>query len=411
MSSYEFHLPDIGEGLHEAEIVKWLVKVGDDIKVNDDLVEIQTDKAVVEITSPISGKVESLGAEEGDTLKVGEVLVYFSNVTGGHNVSEEKDTPATQSAQAQSAQEEETKPKTSRNRKQRVLAAPSVRKAAREAGIDLTKVTPTGTRGRIIAKDLQRYMEEQQQVQAVPKKEEIPSSTVPDKEVPITGLRKIIFENMQKAVSNAVLCSGMDDVNVTKLVDVRKNLLSYAESIGVKLTYLPFIVKAVSSALKNHPIFNASVNEEAMTITYHQDIHIGIAMATEAGLIVPVIRHADQKSIIQLAQEIEELSKKAQDNKLSPAELTGSTFTISSTGAKGGWYATPIINYPEVAILGVHSIKKQPIVVDDEIKIGHMMGMSITFDHRIIDGEPSGQFMSEVAHILNTPEILLLHAK
>src|SRR5699024_1159713 len=194
----------------------------------------------------------------------------------------------------------------------------------------------------------------------------------------------------------------------TRLVAARSNLMPYAEQLHIKLTYLPFVIKAVAIALQKHPIFNSTVNDEAMTITYRKDIHIGVAMAIEEGLVVPVIHHANKKSIMQIAQEVSELSNKAHEQKLSPQELRGSTFTISSTGAKGGWYATPIINYPEVAILGVHKIKQQAIVVDNQIEIGHMMGMSITFDHRIIDGEPAGNFMTEVAQILQTPEVFMV---
>lgn len=411
MSTYEFPLPDTGEGLHEAEILAWFVKIGDFVKENDPLVEIQTDKAVVEITSPVAGKIASLGAEQGETLKVGEILVYLTDVETKSKQKEQTEQrnelkQPIEKEQQQSNQDAHDK----RETKKRVKAAPSVRKAAREAGVDLGDVTATGPNGRILRSDLENYLTKKDSDARVEiaRGLDVTTESREDEVVPIRGLRKIIFENMKRASSNAVLCTGMDDVEVSRLVEVRKSLMSFAEEMNVKLTYLPFVVKAVSHALKKHPVFNSLINEEKMTLTYRKDIHIGIAMATEEGLVVPVIHHADKKTIMQIAVEINELAEKAREQKLSTNELTGSTFTITSTGAKGGWYATPIINYPEVAILGVHKIKKQPIVVEDEIKIGHMMGMSITFDHRVIDGEPAGNFMTEVAQILHAPEVLML---
>ena len=296
----------------------------------------------------------------------------------------------------------------------RIMAAPSVRKAARDAGVDLTKIVPTGPNGKILAIDLQRYIEQgnegvyvdipMQKPLEISRSEDLPSEK-------IKGVRKIIFENMKRSVSHAVHCTGMDKVNVSELVKVRSELLPYAEKVNVKLTYLPFVVKAVSIMLKKSPLFNSTVNEEEMLIIYNKEINIGIAMATEHGLIVPVIKNADQKSILEIAEELSELSKKAEDRKLKSSDLTGSTFTISNTGSKGGWFATPIINHPEVAIMGIHKIKKEPIIVDDQIKIGHMMGMSITFDHRVIDGEPAGIFMNGVAELLEKPELFILMSR
>lgn len=413
MSNFEFRLPDIGEGLQEAEILHWFVQVGDQVQENDQLVEVQTDKAAVEITAPVSGTVETLGAEEGEMLKVGEVLVHFSNVSG---VPQQDDAEAS-TTEKESPKQTDTATSTAATKgaPRRVLAAPSVRKAAREAGVDLEDIEATGPNGRVLRKDLERYLAEGPTTHVEPPKEPIaPSVTLPepledDRIEPIRGLRRVIFQNMQKAASNAVLVSGLDEVNVTKLVEVRESLLQDAKDFGVKLTYLPFIIKAVAFALRKNPIFNSTIDEENMNIIYRKNIHIGVAMATGDGLIVPVVRHADQKTILQIAQEIEQYAEKAAEKKLSPKDLTGSTFTVSSTGGRGGTFATPMLNYPEVAILGVHRIQQKPIVENDEITIGHMMGMSITFDHRIIDGEPSGLFMRDVADILMKPERLLLH--
>lgn len=216
---------------------------------------------------------------------------------------------------------------------------------------------------------------------------------------------------MVKSVYTAPHATGMDEIDVTKLVEIRKSLASELAKEQIKLTYLPFIIKAVTRALKEYPMFNAVLDEETNEIVLKKRYHIGIATATKAGLLVPVIRDADQKSIRELAVEIAELSEKAHRQALRLEELQGSTFTITSTGAGGGWFATPIINYPEVAIFGAHAIKRKPVVIDDEIVIRDMMGISLTFDHRVIDGEPAGRFMRTVAHYLSHPEVLLLDVR
>lgn len=420
MSIYEFKLPDIGEGLHEAEIVSWLVKEGDLVKENDSIVEVQTDKAVVEISAPVSGEIDKLGGEEGTVIKVGQVLVRFSGISdertqGATAQDTELPTPLEEIPVPTTATEETAK----KNPNDRIVAAPSVRKAARDAGVNLREVEPTGKSGKILAKDLQRFIENGQRIQqkqaqkldSVATTQSAVFSSSEDRVEKITGTRKLIFEKMTKAQQHAVMCTGMDEINVSSLVQMRKTLLPTAEQQQLKLTYLPFIIKAVTHALKKYPIFNSSIDEENMAIHYHQGIHIGIATATENGLLVPVIKHADKKSILEIAKELEELTQKAHDKKLKSTDLTGSTFTISNTGSQGGWYATPIINYPEVSILGIHKIKKEAIVVGDDIQIGHMMGMSLTFDHRVIDGEPSGRFMHSVKELLEKPELLILEAK
>lgn len=408
MPIYNFTLPDIGEGLHEAEIVQWLVKPGDQVKENENIVEVQTDKAVVEISAPVSGTIESLGGREGNLVKVGETLVVFADVPDERmhgKAAEAIELPAVPVSHH-----------VEKTRKDRILAAPSVRKAARIAGVDLQDVAPTGKGGKILAADLQRHLEKgaaaqpaaavssgtAEQSAPAPAEQEVATRTEP-----ITGTRRAIFNRMTAAKQHAVMCTGMDEVDATALVALRSSLLPHAAG----LTYLPFIIKAVTQNLKKHPIFNSTVDEEGMAIRYQEAIHIGVATATDQGLLVPVIKYADRKSVLELSAEIVELTQRARDRKLAPAELTGSTFTVSSTGSGGGWYATPILNHPEVAILGVHQIKKQPIVVDDEIRIGHLMGMSLTFDHRIIDGEPVGRFMSGVKELLEKPELLVLSAR
>ncbi|EKN71072.1 pyruvate dehydrogenase E2 (dihydrolipoamide acetyltransferase) [Neobacillus bataviensis LMG 21833] len=427
--AYEFRLPDIGEGLHEAEVLTWFKNIGDPVKENENLVEVQTDKAVVEISSPVAGTIHSFGAEVGDVVKVGEILFTVLENTNTAAITENKTIIQQESTQEtsfrhQAIQQDSRQTQINLLPKQRVIAAPSVRKLARDLGIDITEVTPTGKAGKVTEEDVRSFSAPANKEVAaaiMPVAPKVVSAVQPQQVTidelaeeirePIRGLRKRIYENMTLSESKAVHCSGMDEVVVTRLVDLRKQLQPHAEKVGVKLTYLPFFVKAAVKALKRHPIFNASVDDERMEICYKKHIHIGVATATEAGLIVPVIRHADQKTILEIAEEIQDLSIRARERKLRPHELTGSTFTISNTGGNGGWYATPIINYPEVAILGVHSIKRKPIVQDDQIVIGDVMGMSITFDHRIIDGAPSNAFMTDVHSFIENPELLILEGK
>jgi pyruvate dehydrogenase E2 component (dihydrolipoamide acetyltransferase) len=405
---YEFKLPDIGEGLHEAEIVRWMIKEGDDIKVDQPIAEIQTDKATVEISTPVGGRVLSLAGPEGATVKVGEAFITVD--TAEHNTKTETVAPSPSPT------------------KKRVIAAPSVRKRARELKIPIEEVEGTGDGGRVTLADLERYSQKREQQSAnivsmhETRKQEVEQKFEATKQeetqivtreerIPIRGLRKKIAENMVKSAYTVPHVTGMDEVDVTKLVNIRANILKQIEGDSMKLTYLPFVIKAVTRALKEHPIFNATIDEETNEIVLKKEYHIGIATATKEGLVVPVIKHADQKSIRELAQEIAELSAKAHQQTLKLDEIQGSTFTITSTGANGGWFATPIIHYPEVAILGVHSIKRKPVVIDEEIVIRSMMGMSITFDHRIIDGEPAGRFMTTIKYILENPEWLLLDVR
>ncbi|MFB4165019.1 dihydrolipoamide acetyltransferase family protein [Alteribacillus sp. JSM 102045] len=389
--SFEFRLPDIGEGLHEAELVTWFIQNGDHVKENENIAEVQTDKASVEISSPYTGKVVSLGAKEGEVIKVGEVLVSF----------EEKAEKVEKSAASSG--------------KKQIPAAPVVRKLARKLGVDIHAVTPTGKGGRVTAEDVRNHVEDYKTPASVnatkTKDEAIPAETRTHRVEPIKGLRKQIYQNMTRAKEIIPHCIGMDEVNAEKLTQLRDDLTPELEGRGIQLTYLPFIVKAVTRALKKISRFNGTVDDEAMEFHYHAGIHIGIATATEEGLIVPVIKQADGLSIIEIAEQIQDLSDRARQKRLKPEELKGSTFTISNTGKKGGWFATPIINYPEVAILGIHRMEKKPIVVNDRIEIGYMMGMSLTFDHRVIDGEHCGEFMTEVKSYLEKPELLILDSR
>ncbi|WMJ19808.1 dihydrolipoamide acetyltransferase family protein [Geobacillus kaustophilus] len=435
---YEFKLPDIGEGLHEAEIIRWLIREGDVVKADQPIAEIQTDKAMVEMTTPVAGKVVALAGPEGATVKVGEPLIVVETEASVAGEAAPTDHLAQEPASA--VHIEAPRPTVGRKR---AIAAPSVRKRARELGVPIDEVEGTGEGGRVTLADLERYVREREAAASVAeaarreaneagvlptgsasaaggRQESIASWTSiasldavfeEEERIPLRGLRKKIAEKMVKSMYTAPHVTGMDEVDVTKLVEIRKHLANQLAEERIKLTYLPFIIKAVTRALKQYPMFNAVLDEETNEIVLKKRYHIGIATATKAGLVVPVIRDADQKSIRELAIEIAELSEKAHRQALRLEELQGSTFTITSTGAGGGWFATPIINYPEVAIFGAHAIKRRPVVVGDEIVIRDMMGMSLTFDHRVIDGEPAGRFMRTVAHYLENPEVLLLDVR
>ncbi|MEB3750919.1 dihydrolipoamide acetyltransferase family protein [Geobacillus sp. FSL W8-0032] len=428
---YEFKLPDIGEGLHEAEIIRWLVREGDVVNADQPIAEIQTDKAMVEMTTPVAGKVVALAGPEGATVKVGEPLIVVE--TEAAVAGEAAPTEDSVREPVPAAHGEAPRPA-----RKRAIAAPSVRKRARELGVPIDEVEGTGEGGRVTLADLERYVREREAAATVAARDEAKKDALPtggaaggrqasiatwtsiagldalfeeEERIPLRGLRKKIAEKMVKSVYTAPHATGMDEIDVTKLVEIRKSLASELAKEQIKLTYLPFIIKAVTRALKEYPMFNASLDEETNEIVLKKRYHIGIATATKAGLLVPVIRDADQKSIRELAVEIAELSEKAHRQALRLKELQGSTFTITSTGAGGGWFAKPIINYPEVAIFGAHAIKRKPVVIDDEIVIRDMMGISLTFDHRVIDGEPAGRFMRTVAHYLSHPEVLLLDVR
>ncbi|WP_243292043.1 dihydrolipoamide acetyltransferase family protein [Bacillus sp. FJAT-47783] len=426
--NYEFTLTDLGEGLHEAEIVRWFVKEGDMIDKDQPVAEVQTDKAVVEIPSPVSGKVISLAGPIGTVIHVGNVLVTIEQYESTNQVTNDskilQDLPQRTTSENKSAifSQPNSQPSSNRSKtKCRVFAAPTVRKLARELGIDIETIAGTGPNGRVTEEDVRSAINEvaaTSNTVAIPtlqsmseshadKKE--PSSFV--EEVPFNGLRKKISEKMVESMYTIPHATGMEEVDMTELTEIRKSLLPYVEVHGAKLTYLPFIIKAVTKGLKENPYLNSSLDQERGKILLKKYYNIGIATATSDGLVVPVIKDVDQKTILEIAIELHQLIEKVRQRKVSRDDLTGGTFTISSTGKKGGWFATPVINYPEAAILGVHSIKEKPVVKDGQIVIRHMMGMSLSFDHRLIDGHPAGMFMKSVINTLENPNTLLMEVR
>jgi pyruvate dehydrogenase E2 component (dihydrolipoamide acetyltransferase) len=433
---YEFRLPDVGEGIHEAEILKWLVEVGETVGLNQPMVEIQTDKAVVEIPAPVKGKVAEIRAKPGAVARVGDVIITIAPADGQ---------PASQKAAAngqsgrQAAPPEQPTPAPERPTAgiagpgQRVLAAPYVRKLARELGIDLAQVPGSGPAGRVLPEDVQHFAA-QQPAAPPPEPAEVveapapstltvtepaqPAPTTklqpvsqPEQEVsdeePLQGLRRRIAERMELAWQIPHVTS-FEEVDATHLVNLRQHLQPEAERRGVRLTYLPFIIKATIQALKEFPYFNASLEMAQQKIRLHRYYHIGIATAVPEGLLVPVIRHADRLSLLQLAAELNRLAQLAQQRKLGVAELSGSTFTITNFGSFGSHQGTPIINPPEVAILGCGRIEEKAVAVAGQVAVRHILPLALSFDHRLIDGAAAGQFLGRLKALLADPNLLFL---
>ena len=442
MATFEFKLPDIGEGVTEGEIVSWLVAVGDQVSEDQDMVEVMTDKATVTIGAPKAGKVVELRGGAGDVVPVGEVLVIF-DLGGEGGSAQPKETvasavgdikeelpglasvpakPAAAPAPAPAAAPAQAEAAPSGDYyNDKPLAAPATRKLARELGVDLRQVQPSGSAGRVTREDVEGHAggaPSAAPAAARPAAAPAPAPAAPaisappraatDERVPIRGLRKRIFESMARSKRTAAHFTYADEVECTKLVALRNRVKPFADEAGVKLTYLPFIVKAVVAALKKNPTLNTLVDDTTMEMVHKKTYDIGIATSTDAGLIVPVLRNADRLNILEISREIDRLSSEARAGKTRQEDLGGSSFTITSLGKLGGLFATPVVFYPEVAILGVHEMKKKPIVVGDEIKVGQVMVLSLSFDHRIIDGHVGAGFAQDVIRLLAEPDRLLI---
>ena len=430
VSLFEFRLHDIGEGINEGEIVKWFVKPGDTVKEDDVLVEIQNDKSVVEIPSPVAGKVLDIKVQEGQVAVVGDVLITFDAPGyGTAQVAKEsaQEVPAAKEtqvpAQAPAAQPGDVDP----NRK--VIAMPSVRKYAREKGVDIRLVQGSGKNGRILKADIDAYLAGEQAPAAVEERalpvvrdeqgdKKVEAETVgqtsisegsyPETREKLSGIRKVIAERMVQAKRTAPHVTLMDEIDVTKLVAHRKKFKQVALDKGVKLTFLPYVVKALVSALREYPALNRSIDDEAQEIVQRYYYNIGIAADTERGLMVPVVKDADRKSMFTISGEINELATKAREGKLTPDEMKGGSATITNIGSVGGQWFTPVLNYPEAVILGVGRIAEKPIVKDGEIVAAPMLALSLSFDHRLIDGATGQSALNHIKRLLNDPEYLLM---
>jgi len=441
---FEFKLPDIGEGIHEGEIVKWLVKEGDIVREDQPMVEVMTDKATVEIPAPRAGKILKLNAKEGETVKVGSVLVIIEEL--GETKPESQKTPppapprhgegsspfplreggqGVRSEATATAVAAPPPPSPTAAPAQRVLATPATRKLARELGVDISQIQGTGPSGRVTDEDVRRFAAARTAPQPpptppTPSPVPTPSPAAPafapgavvtdrrEERIPLRGIRKRIVEHMHQSKTTAAHFTYVDEIDMTELIQLREQMKPFTEQKGVKLTYLPFIVKASVAALKEMPILNASIDEAKGEIVIKKYYNIGIATATEEGLIVPVVKDADRKSLLEIAMEIERLAKAAREGKVALSDLQGGTFTITSLGALGGLFATPIINYPEVAILGIHEIKRRPVVKDDQIVIRDIMYVSLSFDHRLVDGDVGARFCKKIISYLENPKLLFL---
>ena len=426
---FEFKFPDIGEGIHEGVITKWLVEEGSDIKEGDSVAEVETDKVTTEIPSPRTGKVLQLLAKKGDTINVGQVFVTIETEAAGEE---------TRAQEAPELVEEETagvvgeviassevipsstegfEKKTVEISAEKILATPVARALAKDLGVDINKIKGTGPNGRVMKEDI--YNTSQKESDRVPEtkakpevrpiskaKQSAPGERV--ERVPLTRIRKTISEKMTQSRFTIPHTTAMDEVDISKLYDLRKKYKDSLKDEDINLTYMPFIIKAAITALKQLPEFNASLDMEKDELVLKKYYDIGIAADTERGLMVPVIREADRLSIVQLAKAVEDVSTRSKNNTIELSELKGSTFTITNYGSIGGYFGIPIINYPESGVLGLGRVTKKPVVRDDEIVIAHVLPLSLSYDHRIIDGASGARFLNIVKELLSEPELLLL---
>ena len=425
---FQFKLPDIGEGIAEGEIVKWFVKAGDTINEDDSLLEVQNDKSVEEIPSPVTGTVKNIVVPEGTVANVGDVLVEI-DAPGHNSAAPSVAAPATDAPKAEaSAPAASTGVVAAADPNKRVLAMPSVRQYAREKDVDITQVTATGKGGRVIKADIDAFVSggsqaapatEAAATEAAPKAEAAAPKAAPkaftsdlgemETREKMTPTRKAIAKAMVNSKHTAPHVTLHDEVEVSKLWDHRKKFKDVAAANGTKLTFLPYVVKALTSTVQKFPILNASIDDAAQEIVYKNYFNIGIATDTDHGLYVPNVKNANTKSMFAIADEINEKAALAIEGKLTAQDMRDGTITISNIGSVGGGWFTPVINYPEVAILGVGTIAQEPVVnADGEIVVGRMMKLSLSFDHRIVDGATAQKAMNNIKRLLADPELLLM---
>jgi pyruvate dehydrogenase E2 component (dihydrolipoamide acetyltransferase) len=422
----EFRFPDVGEGIHEGEIVRWLVNEGDEVRPDQPMVEVETDKAVVEIPAPRAGTIVRVAVAEGQKIQVGEVLVVIGEA-GERSAKTPQPPPQKASAAPASVSvvgtldmataelppspeiAQVTRPG-SLPQPQRVLAIPSVRKLARDLGVDLTQVTPTGPHGRIRREDVLHAAQQRPVPLAQPAPPISPERDQygPVEYEPLSALRRTIAQAMVAAATTAVPVTTTDEADVTELVALRERSTAAAATHNVRVTLLPFILKAVVAALRQHPRFNACLDEPQSRLALKRYYHLGIATDTAEGLIVPVIKDVDQKNIVTLAAELARLTDLARTRRIPLTDLRGGTFTISNYGAIGGIFATPMLHLPEVAILGVGKLLQKPVVHHSEVVIRHILPLSLTFDHRALDGAEAQRFLNEIIAYLANPAQLFL---
>lgn len=422
MGTHVIKMPDIGEGIAQVELVEWFVKVGDIIAEDQVVADVMTDKATVEIPSPVSGTVLALGGQPGEVMAVGSELIRIEVEGSGNHV----DMPQPKPVEAQAAPiaakpepQKDVKPAAHqapanheaaaivpRQPGDKPLASPAVRKRALDAGIELRYVHGSGPAGRILHEDLDAFMSKPQSNAG-----QAPNGyakRTDSEQVPVIGLRRKIAQRMQDAKRRVAHFSYVEEIDVTALEALRQQLNSkHGDSRG-KLTLLPFLVRALVVALRDFPQINATYDDEAQIITRHGAVHVGIATQGDNGLMVPVLRHAEAGSLWANAGEISRLANAARNNKASREELSGSTITLTSLGALGGIVSTPVVNTPEVAIVGVNRMVERPVVIDGQIVVRKMMNLSSSFDHRVVDGMDAALFIQAVRGLLEQPACLFV---
>ncbi len=426
---YEFKFADIGEGVHEGKILKWNFKEGDAVKEGETLVTVETDKVNAELPSPVDGTISKINFKDGDEVEVGQVLVAIDDGTGG-SPEPQKDKPKEKAPLSEGDEEkaagvigeievshdvmatsnEHEEHETEKQLNKKVLATPVARKLAKDLGVDIQTVKGTGHNGRVMKDDIRKVAESSSSQRQAYQAPEVKVSTQGDVElVKISSLRKAIVKQMtfsKQVIPHTVL---LDEVGVDKLVELRKQVKAQAAAQDIKLTYMAFITKAVVLALQKFPWFNASFDQENEQMVLKKFYNIGMAVDTPDGLIVPNIKDANQKSILELAADIQSLSEKTRSRKIQMSDIQHATFSITNFGAGGVAAGTPIINHPEVGILGVGMIKQKPIVVNGEITIGYTLPLSLAVDHRVIDGADAGRFLMYIKELLSEPLMLLLN--
>jgi pyruvate dehydrogenase E2 component (dihydrolipoamide acetyltransferase) len=448
----KFTLPELGEGVHEGELVKWRVKPGDQITDDQPLCDVMTDKATIEIPSPFTGKILELNAKEGEIVKVGQLLVSAETAGGSAKAAApapaalkpaepaaapaapkaQAPAPTSHAAPAPAAPAMSAAPKTlassapsvaiSTGGGKSVFAAPSTRKLARDAGVDIGRVPGTGPEGRIMKEDIERFVKSGGIIGAgavvagAPMLARAQISGTPGGEtrVAFRGLRKKIAEKMRQSKDHAAHFTYVEEADASNLVRLRSEAKEIAALYGVKLTYLPFVMKAMVAALRKYPILNSSLDEAAGELVYKNYFNIALSIQTEDGLTAPVVKNVDRKSILEIAKDIQDLVEKARNKKLALEDFHGGTITLTNAGSIGGLFATPVINYPEVAILGFNKIFRKPVVKEirgtEKIVIRDWTYFSISLDHRVVDGAIGAEFMKEFIKYIENPNLLILES-
>ncbi|MDD2331088.1 MAG: dihydrolipoamide acetyltransferase family protein [Candidatus Cloacimonetes bacterium] len=429
---FMFKFPDIGEGLEEGKIIEWYVDKGQNISSGEPVVKMETDKVVTDIPSPKSGIVAARFGAVGETVHVGNVLIEIdiASISGNEAQAEARKEPKKTASETVAEKgfgvvgtievagdgaylpvsEEGTLPQEEKpGSLRKVLSTPVARAMAKELGLEINSIPGTGPAGRVTKKDVSSFHAKRAYLDETVSPTSAPESPqISIEKVPLSQIRKTIAKNMLRAKQNAAHMTVMDEVEVSELVKLRTMLKGKYQDKGISISYLPFVIKALTLALKEYPVLNAELDLEGGNIIYKHYYNLGIAVDTPEGLVVPVIRNADRKSIIELAQELASISEKAKQRKLNLEDLRDGTFSITSYGSIGGYYAVPVINYPQVAIFGIGKLTEKPVVKDGQIVVGHMLPISMSVDHRIVDGGEVARFLNTVLGYLQNPVSMLV---